>query len=423
MEKIQIGHALDDDARAQRRKNMSVLVICLVAFSTFLFSLDPTRPPLFRILDYIAISAEVLSIYMLQRYKSTEALFWTFAPVLIGVQYFFLLMNGNTEGDILVFLLVPVAAVVVFGPERSWKWFWVCIVPLAAVPFLEGLLPDWTTILAVTDANPDGSMFFHPQKRSFVVGEGLAMTVGAGCLYILVFSVYKQLQGASDVIAAQKEELEREHQRSERLLFNMLPVPVAKRLKENPDKTISDDLDAVTILFADIVGFTALSANRSASELVALLNELFSRFDRLVDAEGLEKIKTIGDAYMVAGGAPDPRDDHAEAVARLALAMQDEIASISVEAGEDLGLRIGIASGPATAGVIGTRKPFYDIWGDAVNMASRMESTSTSNQIHVAESTRKLLGDKFVFKECGLTEIKGVGLVQTYNIIKNITGE
>jgi len=280
----------NDDARVRRRKNMSVLVICLVAFSTFLFSLDPIRSTLFRILDYTAIFFELLSIYMLQRFKSTEALFWTFAPVLLLVQYFFLTMNGNTEGDILAFLLVPVAAVVVFGPERSWKWFWVCMIPLAAAPFLESFLPHWTSAFAITETNPDGSLFYNPHKRSFAVGEGLAMTVGAGCLYLLVFSVYKQLQGASDVITAQKEALEREHQLSQRLLSYMLPGSVARRLKDKPDETISDDLAAVTILFADLVGFTALSSNRSASELVALLNTIFSRFDRLVDAEGLEKI-------------------------------------------------------------------------------------------------------------------------------------
>ena len=411
---IRLGHASGDDARVQRRKNMAVLVICLVMVSTFLFSLTPGRPALFKILDYTAILFEAFSIFMLLRFKSTTALFWVSAPAIISVQYFFLLMNGNTEGDILAFLMVPVAAVVVFGPERSWSWFWVCIVPLAAAPFLEGILPGWTSSLAVTDANPDGSLFYHPEKRSFAVGEGLAMAVGAGCLYLLVFSVHKQLEGASDIIAAQNVELEREHKRSELLLSNMLPASAVQRLKSEPDKTISDDLLAVTILFADIVGFTALASKRSAPELVVLLNMIFSRFDRLVDAEGLEKIKTIGDAYMAVGGAPEPRDDHALAVARLALAMQNEISMIASETGEELSLRIGLASGPATAGVIGTRKPFYDIWGDTVNMASRMESTGEAGRVQMAASTQVLLDDAFICEDRGTVDVKGRGKVSTY---------
>lgn len=414
IERIRVGHKPTDDARVQRLKNMSVMVISLVAFSTFLFSLDPMRPPLFRLLDYTAISAELLSLYMLHRFKSTKALFWTFAPVLIVVQYLFLSMNGNSEGDILAFLLVPVAAVIVFGPERSWKWFWACIIPLGTAPFLEGSLPHWTSVLAVTADNPDGSLFFSPLKRSFVVGEGLALTAGTACLYILVYSLYKQLLGASRVIAAQKEEIEREHQRAEKLLSNMLPVSVAKQLKAHPDKTISDDLAAVSILFADIVGFTALSSQHSAPELVTLLNTIFSRFDTVVDVENLEKIKTIGDAYMVAGGAPSQRADHAVAVARLGLAMQAEIALIAAETGKDLSLRIGIASGPATAGVIGTRKPFYDIWGDTVNMASRMESTGVAGRTQIAQSTMALLEGAFVLKDRGTISVKGKEKCKTW---------
>ena len=411
---IKIGYLPHDDARVQRRKTMSVLVVCIVMFATFLFSLDPTRPPFFRLLDYAAMSAELASIYMLHRYKSTEALFWVAALAIIAVQYLFLLMNGNIEGDIMAFFVVPVAAVVVFGPERSWSWFWFCIIPLALAPFLDGYLPAWETALAVTPDNPSGSIFYNPHKRNLEPAEGLAMTVGAICLYFLVFSVYKQLLSAQDIIASQKKEIEREHARSETLLANILPMAVANRLKAAPDQTISDDLGAVTILFADIVGFTALSATLTAPALVRVLNTVFSRFDALVDEAGLEKIKTIGDSYMVACGASEPRADHAEAGVRLGLAMQREMGALSAKIGTDLRIRIGLASGPATAGVIGARKPFYDIWGDTVNMASRMESTGEAGRVQIAETTKNLLPKDTPLEARGSIGVKGKGNVNTY---------
>jgi len=411
---IPAGYTLGDDARTRRRKTMAVLVVGMIVFSTFLFSLDSTRPFLFRILDYIAISAEMLSIYMLHRHKSTEALFWTIAPVLIIVQYFFLLMNGNSEGDILAFMLIPVAAVVVFGPERSWNWFWICIILLFAASFIDDVLPGWTSTLAITETNLEGSLFHHPLKRRFEVGEGLAMTVGAICLYLLTFSVHKQLESASNVISAQKLELEREHEKSERLLANILPASAARRLKQDPTATISDDLNAVTILFADIAGFTELAEKKSAIELVRLLNTIFTRFDQLSDKYGLEKIKTIGDAYMAAGGAPEPRHDHAEAIALMALDMLEVMIDLRTQEGQVLNIRIGIASGPAVAGVIGTRKPFYDIWGDTVNLASRMESTGVPGCIQLTESTAALLSDQFIIRERFDVDVKGKGYMKTF---------
>ena len=168
--------------------------------------------------------------------------------------------------------------------------------------------------------------------------------------------------------------LQAERERSERLLLNVLPRPIAERLKADTG-VIADHYDTVSVLFADLVGFTERSLILAADELVALLDQIFSAFDRLADAAQVEKIKTIGDAYMVAGGLPEPRPDHLQAVARMALAMRDEVAAIAEQTGLGwLAVRIGIDSGPVVAGVIGRRKFIYDLWGDTVNTASRMES-------------------------------------------------
>jgi adenylate cyclase len=208
--------------------------------------------------------------------------------------------------------------------------------------------------------------------------------------------------------------LEAEQGRSERLLLNVLPAPIAERLKRH-EGVIAEQHDDVTVLFADLVGFTAHSAAMEARELVTLLDRIFSAFDALADAEGLEKIKTIGDAYMVAGGIPDPRPDHAQAVARMALAMRDEIGAIAASTEHGwLDVRIGIDTGPAVAGVIGQRKFIYDLWGDTVNTASRMESHGVPGVIQVTARTAAVLGPGFVVRPRGTIEVKGKGPTETF---------
>ncbi|MBI5498501.1 MAG: adenylate/guanylate cyclase domain-containing protein [Deltaproteobacteria bacterium] len=203
------------------------------------------------------------------------------------------------------------------------------------------------------------------------------------------------------------------HARSEALLLNVLPPSIAERLKASPG-TIADRFDAVTILFADIVGFTALSARVSPEKLVELLNDVFTQFDALADRHGLEKIKTIGDAYMVVGGLPQPRADHAAAVARMSLRMLAVVEQHAVRLGHPLSIRVGIHSGPAVAGVIGRRKFIYDLWGDAVNTASRMESHGQPGQVQVSEATQRLLNGTFVLRERGTIEVKGKGAMTTW---------
>lgn len=205
--------------------------------------------------------------------------------------------------------------------------------------------------------------------------------------------------------------LEEERAKSDRLLLNVLPESVAERLKTQP-KAIADAFPSTTVLFADIVDFTPLAATMSALELVALLNEVFSEFDSLTEKYGLERIKTIGDAYMVAGGLPDPKPDHARAVAHLALDML-----AIVERFPRVNLRIGIHTGPVVAGVIGTKRFLYDLWGDTVNVASRMESHGTPGVIMVTEACREALGDGFEFGPVVELDVKGKGRMRAFALL------
>ena len=228
-----------------------------------------------------------------------------------------------------------------------------------------------------------------------------------------------------------QDALKIEQEKSEQLLLNILPKAIAEQLKQDANShrevgvAIAQQFEKATILFADIVGFTSLSTRISATELVNLLNDIFSGFDQLAERHGLEKIKTIGDAYMVAGGLPVVRADHAEAIANMALDIQETIQNFQIEKGEafyrasgtPLSIRMGIHTGPVVAGVIGTRKFIYDLWGDTVNVASRMESQGEPGCIQVTAATYQLLKDKYAFKERGALAVRGKGNMVTYWLI------
>jgi class 3 adenylate cyclase len=207
-----------------------------------------------------------------------------------------------------------------------------------------------------------------------------------------------------------------EQQRSERLLLNVLPAPIAARLKAG-EAVIADAFPQVTVLFADLVDFARRSQRSSPAQMVAALNELFSVFDQLAQGHGLEKIKTIGDAYLVAGGLPEPRPDHAEAVAEMALAMQAEVARRTDPSGQPLQVRIGIDTGPVEAGVIGTSKFSYDLWGDTVNTASRMESGGVPGCIQVTDRTYRRLRDRYRFQRRGPVPVRGKGEMVTWFLV------
>ena len=252
---------------------------------------------------------------------------------------------------------------------------------------------------------------YVPAMKPLATGWSAAFAVVNGAsVVMLIVSVILTYHTAVD---RAETALEAEHAKSEALLHNIMPPAVAERLKENPE-VIADSHKPVTILFADIVGFTNMAGRTSPDELVKLLNNVFSRFDALVEDADLEKIKTIGDAYMVVAGLPAGRDDHAEAIARLALAMMDETAAAARETGEKLQIRVGIHSGDVVAGVIGQRKFAYDIWGDTVNVAARMESTGVAGRIQISPETADLLRGQFELERRGEIEVKGKGLMETW---------
>ncbi|MBD2181701.1 adenylate/guanylate cyclase domain-containing protein [Aerosakkonema funiforme] len=211
-------------------------------------------------------------------------------------------------------------------------------------------------------------------------------------------------------------ELRYQQEQTERLLLNILPQPIAERLKQE-QSTIAENFGDVTVMFADIVGFTELSSLISPTELVEMLNIIFSKFDQLAEKHNLEKIKTIGDAYMVVGGLPVPRSDHAIAIAEMALDMQAALIQFSASTGKPFRMRIGINTGSVVAGVIGTKKFIYDLWGDTVNIASRMESHSLPGQIQVTEATYSALRDRYLFEQRGEILVKGKGNMTTYFLV------
>jgi len=256
-------------------------------------------------------------------------------------------------------------------------------------------------------------------KGAFVSLGGLASLATVGIVVVIarlrktseelelrVLERTSELQQSNQALAQEQE-------KSERLLLNILPPPIAEALKEG-ESNIADSFPEVTILFADIVNFTQLAERLPPASVVTILNEIFSAFDFLTELYDLEKIKTIGDAYMVAGGIPIARADHAIACAEMALSMREEITRIGHQFDELLDLRIGINTGPVVAGVIGTKKFIYDLWGDTVNTASRMESHGAPGKIQVTESTYQCLRDRYTLIPREPIYIKGKGLMQTY---------
>ena len=214
-------------------------------------------------------------------------------------------------------------------------------------------------------------------------------------------------------IQAEKELVEIEKEKSERLLLNILPGTIAGRLKGG-EKTIANGHQTVSVMFADLCGFTALSRKTTPADLVTMLNGIFTSFDTIVEKHGVEKIKTIGDCYMLVGGLPTHREDHAQVVADVAIEMVQALNHLNQVNGTELAMRIGIHTGPVVAGVIGKIKFTYDLWGDTVNVASRMESSGAPGKVHLSEQTQSALGKDFILEERGMVECKGLGQVKTF---------
>ena len=290
-------------------------------------------------------------------------------------------------------ILAPLGALVFFEVRRAVRWF----VAFVVVFLLTGIA---------------GELFFPDAPfPTWFPSTMLALNiVGAGAIsFTLLASFAKQ---RNEALAA----LRVEQERSESLIRNVLPSSIADRLKAATG-SIADHVEAASILFADVVDFTPLSQRLSPAEVVGTLDQLFSHFDTLVERHGLEKIKTIGDAYMAAAGVPDPCADHASRAAFLALDMQAAVATSTIAGRDGLELRIGINSGPVTAGVIGTKRFLYDLWGDAVNTASRMESNGSPGEIQITRATYELLKDEFDCRRRGTIEVKGKGPMETWYLV------
>jgi adenylate cyclase len=249
------------------------------------------------------------------------------------------------------------------------------------------------------------------QSAWFITAGFVVNTIAAGAMALAI--VWYGLRQIASAEAA----MEQEYQRSEALLANILPTSIAERLKDRSNSVIADKYDDASILFADIAGYTERASDTSPEELVAFLDGLYTSLDALVTRHGLEKIKTSGDAYIVVSGVPQPRPDHLEALADLALDITDTVAGLTDSRGRAVPLRIGMASGPVVAGVVGSQRFFYDVWGDAVNVASRMESTSAVGRIQVPQQLYQRLCNRFVFEERGDVDVKGKGVMQTWYLV------
>ena len=308
----------------------------------------------------------------------------------------------NSSAVCLWGLTSPLGALLFLGARQSVPWF----------AGFAGLV----AISATVDSAIAGSAPDIPQGV-VIAFFALNLLGVASTAYVLQQYFVRARERALAELARQHRALELEQEKSERLLLNVLPEPVAARLKEQ-EGVIADNFDDVTVLFADIVGFTPLAERMPAAELVALLDRVFASWDELAAESGAEKIKTIGDAYMVAAGVPVARDDHAEAVAALALAMIPAVERCTPDGGAPLEVRIGIATGPVVAGVIGRSKFIYDLWGDTVNTASRMESHAVPGSIQVTEPTYERLRERFVLRRRGTIEVKGKAAMPSYLLIR-----
>ena len=322
-------------------------------------------------------------------FRTTQFLAFLVLPGLLQIS-----LGGfvASSGMVLWVAFTPLAALAMLGVRRALAWLTACFV--------------WLVLLAILDSG----LAAHPAQLpdafvvTFFVLNVMGVTVSA---FVMLGYFVEQRERA-------RAALELERERSERLLLNVLPSAIARRLKEKDD-VIAEHYDDVSVLFADLADFTEHAMVLPAVELVALLDRIFTAFDEVADAYGVEKIKTIGDAYMVAGGLPEPRPDHLQAIALTALAMREELERVAHETGHSwLAVRIGIDSGPAVAGVIGRRKFIYDLWGDTVNTASRMESHGLTGEIQVTERVAAALREQFVIRPRGTVAVKGKGLMQTF---------
>jgi adenylate cyclase len=380
-------------ARRLRAMNIAAWIAAAQAgFFAILRMLDPAPGMFRRGLINAGFAAGFAALPLLHRFSPLAA-----PLVFLAVVYALIFRNsyqiGTGGGSYMFYLTATALIVLLIGTEHVVLGALVAAIGAGQIILLHLVAPYNTGLVS-----PEFQFW-----TNFVASAVINTVV----LFTVMFYAFRQ-------VARAEATAEREQQRSERLLVNILPPKVAERLKDRPETTIADAYPAASILFTDMAGFTARASDTTPEELVAFLNGVYTRLDGLVERHGLEKIKTSGDAYMVVSGVPEPLSDHAAPLAALALDIRDALAGLTDPKGRAVPVRIGIASGPVVAGVVGSRKFFYDVWGDAVNTASRMESTGEAGKIQVAPAMRELLGERFAFEERGVVEVRGKGPMRTW---------
>ncbi len=379
--------AYEGESDAQAGKRRIIIGYMFFGQMRWLFSMDSFSQGLTVVgwTDVAAASISLLSLFVL---RVRPSWFVAIVNALLLTQISEVLVQSvalggiiPSQGLMLFGLLSVIGALIVFSARGAFFWFLGYLVSLV----LAVLLSESIDPLYEVEGTAAGFAFITANVAAFLY---------AGMAYFV-------------------RQRDRFQQESDDLLHNILPNEIATRLKADTSM-IADDFPHASVLFADVVGFTPMSATMTPPQLVGLLNQVFTKFDEFVEELGLEKIKTIGDEYMVAAGVPVPRDDHAEAIAELALRIRDYMASNDFD-GHQLQLRMGIHSGPVVAGIIGTHKFAYDLWGDTVNTASRMESGGIPGKIQVTPTTHELLsGNGFRFEPRGTIEVKGKGQMDTW---------
>jgi adenylate cyclase len=384
------------DSAARRGRVLSITaVLAVVVSATFVVLQVSTGAWTWQILSINAGSAMIFaSVPWLHRFGDLVA-----PLTFIGAVYVSVFAScwdvGTGSGAQFFFLVGACLVVLVLGIEHIVLAATLAAIAAGLVIALEFLVPRDTGLLPA-----------WAQSMMFVV------TIFSACVMVVV-TVWFALRDTQRAEAV----MESEYDRSEALLANMLPTSIAERLKSSDRNVIADKYDEASVLFADIVGFTERAASTAPADLVRFLDRLYGGFDELVDKHGLEKIKVSGDSYMVVSGVPRAQPDHATALAEFALDMVNVAARLKDPYGSAVPLRVGMACGPVVAGVVGSRRFFYDVWGDAVNVASRMESTDSVGRIQVPEAMYERLKNKFVLQERGFVDVKGKGPMHTWYLI------
>jgi class 3 adenylate cyclase len=405
----------EDTEQDRLHKTLAIFACGLMGFAAMLWlaiywamgiKFSPTVP-----LTYLALSAGSLFLYLWKRnfelFRFVQVSLFLFVPF---IMQWSIGSYVSSSGVMLWALLAPIGVMILQGPRESMPWFFAYIVLTAVSGFFDYYLGEGTQQAV--------------NMESIAVFFSLNFAAMSTIVYLLISYFVRQSDKLAESLNEQHKLLKQEQEKSERLLLNILPGPIASRLKEQ-QATIADGFADVTVMFADIINFTQLSEEMPPKFMVTMLNEVFSHFDVLAEKHGLEKIKTIGDAYMVAGGLELhhrynseqlPQTDYSAAICELALDMRDYMLAPSGTKRARLQIHIGIGTGPVVAGVIGMKKFIYDLWGDTVNIASRVTAEATAGMVLVDATTYRRVRHAYDFEGPQVINVKGKGDVTVYRL-------